>query len=185
MHYALSTQRSIITKPWKSVGAWHSTQEEKYCASKHLYSRSSFCVSFLSRVDELNKLVCLQCMGLHSSAGRALQRKRRGHGFESVSFRHSHDHSLRFTDHRLLNVKLNDFCLLYRGSFSSETARNGEKRETKGKLKKLGARAGRWEAPGVLSFCLLPSSRALYSPLSILQPTRKTKKTSSEERGTT
>ena len=37
----------------------------------------SFCVSFLSRVDELNKLACscLQCMGvrrLHSSAGRAL-----------------------------------------------------------------------------------------------------------------
>ena len=43
----------------------------------------SFCVSFLSRVDELNKLARLQCMGLHSSAGRALQRERRGHGFES------------------------------------------------------------------------------------------------------
>ena len=43
----------------------------------------SFCVSFLSRVDELNKLACLQCMGLHSSAGRGLQRERRGHGFES------------------------------------------------------------------------------------------------------
>ena len=27
----------------------------------------SFCVSFLSRVDELNKLAGLQCMGLHSS----------------------------------------------------------------------------------------------------------------------
>ena len=34
----------------------------------------SFCVSFLSRVDELNKLAGLQCMGLHSSAGKALQR---------------------------------------------------------------------------------------------------------------
>ena len=34
----------------------------------------SFNVSFLSRVDELNKLASLQCMGLHSSAGRALQR---------------------------------------------------------------------------------------------------------------
>ena len=34
----------------------------------------SFSVSFLSRVDELNKLASLQCMGLHSSAGRALQR---------------------------------------------------------------------------------------------------------------
>ena len=43
----------------------------------------SFCVSFLSRVDELNKLAGLQGMGLHSSAGRALQRQRRGHGFES------------------------------------------------------------------------------------------------------
>ena len=31
---------------------------------------------------ELNKLDCLQCMVLHT-AGRALQRKRRGHGFES------------------------------------------------------------------------------------------------------
>ena len=30
--------------------------------------------SFLSRVDELNKLASLQCMGLHSSAGKALQR---------------------------------------------------------------------------------------------------------------
>ena len=27
----------------------------------------SFCVSFLSRVDELNKLAGSQCMGLHSS----------------------------------------------------------------------------------------------------------------------
>ena len=34
----------------------------------------SFSVSFLSPVDELNKLASLQCMGLHSSAGRALQR---------------------------------------------------------------------------------------------------------------
>ena len=34
----------------------------------------SFSVSFLSRVDELNKLASLKCMGLHSSAGRALQR---------------------------------------------------------------------------------------------------------------
>ena len=43
----------------------------------------SFCVSFLSRVDGLNKLAGVQCMGLHSSAGRALQRERRGYGFES------------------------------------------------------------------------------------------------------
>ena len=43
----------------------------------------SFRVSFLSRVDELNKLASLQCMGLHSSAGRVLQRERRGHGFKS------------------------------------------------------------------------------------------------------
>ena len=35
------------------------------------------------RVDELNKLACLQSTGLHSSADRALQRERRGHGFES------------------------------------------------------------------------------------------------------
>ena len=34
----------------------------------------SFSVSFLSPVDELNKLAGLQCTGLHSSAGRALQR---------------------------------------------------------------------------------------------------------------
>ena len=43
----------------------------------------SFSVSFLSRVDELNKLASLQCMGVYSSAGGALQRERRGHGFES------------------------------------------------------------------------------------------------------
>ena len=45
--------------------------------SFHLYSRSShhFIQCFLSRVDELNKLAgSLQCMGLHGSAGRALQR---------------------------------------------------------------------------------------------------------------
>ena len=34
----------------------------------------SFSVSFLSWVDELNELASLQCMGLHSSAGKALQR---------------------------------------------------------------------------------------------------------------
>ena len=34
----------------------------------------TFRASFPSRVDELNKLTSLQCMGLHSSAGRALQR---------------------------------------------------------------------------------------------------------------
>ena len=33
----------------------------------------SFCLSFLSRVDELNKLAGLQCVGLHGSAGRAVQ----------------------------------------------------------------------------------------------------------------
>ena len=37
----------------------------------------SISVSFLSRVDELNKLASLQYMGLHSSAGRALQRSQR------------------------------------------------------------------------------------------------------------
>ena len=56
-------------------------------SSFHLYFRSSqlisLCVSFLSRVDELSKLASLQCMGLYSSDGRALQRERRGHGFES------------------------------------------------------------------------------------------------------
>ena len=30
----------------------------------------SFCVSFLSRVDKLNKLSCSQCMGRYSSAAR-------------------------------------------------------------------------------------------------------------------
>ena len=34
-----------------------------------------FYVSFLSQVDEPNKLASYQCMGLHSSAGRALQRE--------------------------------------------------------------------------------------------------------------
>ena len=34
----------------------------------------SNCEIALSRVDELNKLASLQCMGLHSSTGRALQR---------------------------------------------------------------------------------------------------------------
>ena len=43
----------------------------------------SFCVSLLSRINELNKLAGLQCMALHSSAGRALQRECRSHGFES------------------------------------------------------------------------------------------------------
>ena len=50
--------------------------------SFHLYIPAvhiiSFCVSYLSQVDELNKFACLQFMGLHSSAGRPLQRKRRG-----------------------------------------------------------------------------------------------------------
>ena len=41
-----------------------------------------FCVSFLSWVDELNKLSCFLRMGLHSTAGRALQHKRRGHRFK-------------------------------------------------------------------------------------------------------
>ena len=36
----------------------------------------AFCVSFLSRVDELNKLAGSQSMGLHSSVLRALQRER-------------------------------------------------------------------------------------------------------------
>ena len=33
--------------------------------------------------DEFNKLACSQRMGFHSSVGGALQRYRRGHGFES------------------------------------------------------------------------------------------------------
>ena len=44
--------------------------------SFRFYSRSSynFILCFiLSRVDELNKLASSQCMGPHSSAGRALQ----------------------------------------------------------------------------------------------------------------
>ena len=45
----------------------------------------SFCVSFLSPVDELGELAGLQCIGLYSSAGRAPQRQRRGHGFKTVS----------------------------------------------------------------------------------------------------
>ena len=52
----------------------------------HFYSRSSyhFSLCFIpSRVDELNKLAGLQCMRLHSSAGRALKCKHRDRGFES------------------------------------------------------------------------------------------------------
>ena len=49
----------------------------------HAVDIISFCVSFNSRVDELNKLAGSQFMGLHSSAGRALQRERRGNVFES------------------------------------------------------------------------------------------------------
>ena len=33
------------------------------------------CKVALSRVDELNKLACFPCMGLHSSAGRELKRE--------------------------------------------------------------------------------------------------------------
>ena len=58
----------------------------------HLYSRSSnnfiLClISFLSRVDELNKLACSQCMGLHSSAGRALQQAKIHHSTATVTYR--------------------------------------------------------------------------------------------------
>ena len=44
--------------------------------------------SFLSRVKWTQQTL-RQCIGLHSSVGRALQRQRRGHGFES---RWSHSH---------------------------------------------------------------------------------------------
>ena len=44
--------------------------------------------SFLSRVKWTQQTLW-QCIGLHSSVGRALQRRRRGHGFES---RWSHSH---------------------------------------------------------------------------------------------
>ena len=44
--------------------------------------------SFLSRVKWTQQTL-RQCIGLHSSVGRALQRRRRGHGFES---RWSHSH---------------------------------------------------------------------------------------------
>ena len=44
----------------------------------------SFCVSFLLQVNELNKLAGSQCMGYHSSAGRALQRERRGLGLNPL-----------------------------------------------------------------------------------------------------
>ena len=48
------------------------------------FTSSLFYVSFLSRV-KMNSTnpACSQFMGLHSSVGRALQRWRRGHGFES------------------------------------------------------------------------------------------------------
>ena len=38
--------------------------------------------SFQGLMNSINWLAC-HCMGLHSSDGRALQRERRGHGFES------------------------------------------------------------------------------------------------------
>ena len=57
---------------------------DDYCGGLiHIIHIISFCVSFLSRIDKLNTLACLQCMGLYSSAGRPLQCERRGHGFES------------------------------------------------------------------------------------------------------
>ena len=44
----------------------------------------SFCILFLLRADELNKLACLQCMGLHRSASRALQRDAEATGSNPV-----------------------------------------------------------------------------------------------------
>ena len=40
-------------------------------------------IEFWPASSVIGQLAYLQCMGLHSSAGRALQRERRGHGFES------------------------------------------------------------------------------------------------------
>ena len=52
--------------------------------SFYLYPRSlhNFILCFIFSTQCID-LACSQCMGLHSSAGRALQRERRGHGFES------------------------------------------------------------------------------------------------------
>ena len=53
--------------------------------SLHLYSRSSHIVfhSFHGLMNSINWSASMQCMGLHSSASRALQRERRGHGFKA------------------------------------------------------------------------------------------------------
>ena len=48
----------------------------------HSESPKNNCVGGYEDPD-INKLACSQCMGLHSSVGRALQRERRGHRFES------------------------------------------------------------------------------------------------------
>ena len=53
--------------------------EHFICSSQFI----SFHVLFLSRDVELNKLAGSACVGLYSSASTALQRERRGHGFES------------------------------------------------------------------------------------------------------
>ena len=56
-------------------------------SSFHLYFRSSqftsYYVSFLHWTTNSINWPAYDCMGLHSSDGRALQRNRRGHGFES------------------------------------------------------------------------------------------------------
>ena len=52
-------------------------------SSFYLYFHSSYyfilCFIPFMGCHELNKLTCSPCMGLHSSAGRALQRERIGH----------------------------------------------------------------------------------------------------------
>ena len=81
-----------------------------------------------------------------------------------------------------------DCSLLYRGSFSGETA--GKNREKTGKLKNRG-RAGDDgkghffsipSVPRALPFPFSPAPARFISPLPILQPTRKTKETSAEQR---
>ena len=58
------------------------TQEQQLTGVLHILDLKTK-QRWVEVIDELNKLACSSCMGLHNSAGRALQRERRGHGFES------------------------------------------------------------------------------------------------------
>ena len=76
----------------KASKCWSSVLKLRFNCDGHIFisfvfpqftSFHSVFHSFHGLTNSGNKLACLQCMGLHSSAGRAVQRERRGHGYES------------------------------------------------------------------------------------------------------